>query len=380
MRTNCNPRIHPPLNNTTGPITDSAALAAAVAGLRAAPRIALDTEFLRERTYTAELALVQVGDGTEIALIDPLASMDLGPLGALLAAPEVTKVLHAARQDIEVLLPLAGAPLTPLVDTQIAAALLGMPAQVGYADLVARELGHTLEKSQARTDWTRRPLSAAQLEYARDDVRWLLPLASRLEERLDALGRRAWLAEDCARLADPLAYRVDPAQAWQRLKGIESLPPTEQVRLRQLAAWREERAIRRNLPRGWVLADDGLRAVARAEPRSLEALRGLGAMPPGAVDKLGPEILEQLERARGVSAEGIVRRQDTRPDAAEQARGRRLTATLKRIGDELAIAPEVLATQRDLRRIARGEPAELVLAGWRATLLAAPLAAEAAAG
>jgi ribonuclease D len=361
------------------PIADAAALAAALERLARSDRLALDTEFLRERTYLAELALVQLGDGTEVALVDPLAGLDLGALAGLLTAPGTTKVLHAARQDVEVLLPLTGVPLAPLLDTQLAAALLGMPAQVGYADLVARELGHALEKSQARTDWTRRPLSAAQLEYAADDVRFLLPLAARLEDRLAALGRLAWLAEDCARLVSPALYRNDAADAWQRLKGVESLPPAEQQRIRTLAAWREARAQRRNLPRGWVLADEGLRLIARQAPRDLEALRVLGALPPTAVDKLGPEILAALAEARALPLDGIVQRPDQRPDADEQARTRRLAAEVKAISQELSLAPEVLATQKDLRRIARGEGAASALSGWRAALLAGPLDAAVAA-
>ena len=361
------------MTTAASPIIDNERLTVALRRFAAGPRLALDTEFLRERTYFAELALLQLGDGAEIALVDPLAGLDLAPLAALLTSAVLPKVLHAARQDIEVLLPLTQVPLTPVLDTQLAAALLGMPAQIGYADLVARELGHTLEKSQARTDWTRRPLSAAQLEYAADDVRWLLPLADRLEERLTALGRLSWLREDCARLSDPTLYRIEAGEAWQRLKGIESLPPAEQLRLRTLAAWREARALRRNLPRGWVLTDDGLRLIARSAPRELAELKALGAMPPGAADKLGAEILAELAGARDRPLDGIVQRADARPDAEEQARTRRLGDRLKALALELSLAPEVLATQRDLRRIARGEPVATVLRGWRAQLLGAAL-------
>jgi ribonuclease D len=361
------------------PITATAELAAACRRFAAAPRLAVDTEFLRERTYLAELALVQLGNEQAVALVDPLAGLELAPLAALLTDPALPKVLHAARQDIEVLLPLTGRPLAPLIDTQLAAALLGMPAQIGYADLVQRELGHALEKSQARTDWTRRPLSAAQLEYAADDVRWLLPLAARLETRLAALGRLDWLHEDCARLTDRALYDSSVADAWQRLKGTESLPPPEQLRLRTLAAWREARALRRNLPRGWVLADDGLRLIARSAPRDLGTLKALGAMAPGAADKLGAEILAELERASQLPLDGIVQRQDPRRDLEEQARTRRLGASVKSLAAELGLAPEVLATQRDLRRIARGEAVAAVLQGWRASVLGDRLAAAAAA-
>ena len=361
-------------------ITASADLVDATARLGSGARVALDTEFLRERTYVAELALVQLGDGAAVALIDPLADLDLKPLAALLCDPALAKVLHAGRQDVEVLLPLTSAPVAPLIDTQIAAALLGHAAQIGYADLVERELGQVLEKSQARTDWTRRPLTAAQLEYAADDVRWLLPLAAQLEEKLESRGRLEWLREDCRALADPELYRIRPADAWQRLKGTESLPPREQLRLRALAAWRESEALRRNLPRGWLLADDALRAIARAAPRDLKALQALDVMPGGSAGKLGGAILAELERAAGQPLEGIVQRVESRPSTEERALGKNLTDCVRSIATELGLAPEVLATQRDLKRVAHGDPPATVLKGWRAGLLAAPLDAVRARG
>jgi ribonuclease D len=347
------------------PITDDAALAAVAARLAGSRRIALDTEFMRERTYYAELAFVQVADDAGLALIDPLAAIDRATLGALLAVPGQAKVLHAARQDVEVLLPLTGAPLAPVFDTQVAAALLGFAPQVGYGDLIANELGVVLDKSQARTDWTRRPLTPAQLTYAADDVRFLLPLAARLEERLAALGRLAWFREDTAQLAEPGLYRLDPAEAWQRFKAIETLPPREQLRLRALAAWRESRAMRRNLPRGWVLTDDAARTIARTAPASLAALKALEVMPPGAADKLGGEILSAVADAASAPLDDIVRRNDGRPAPEERERLRRLGERVKQVAGGLAIAPEVLATQRDLRRVVRGEPLVAVLRGWR---------------
>ena len=361
-------------------LTDAGGLAALCAGLEAAPRVALDTEFMRERTYLAELALLQLATPAGIVLVDPLAGLDLAPLAALLADPARTKVLHAARQDLEVLLPRLGRPLAPVLDTQLAAALLGMPAQIGYGDLVERVLGIRLEKGHARTDWLRRPLSAAQLAYASDDVRYLLPLAAELEEQLDRRGRLEWLRADCAALADPALYRIDPALAWQRLKGIESLPPREQLRLRSLARWREERALRRNLPRGWVLTDEGLRSIARAAPAGRAELKALRALPDSAADKLGGEILEALAGAARAPLDGVAQHADARPDAAEQARTRRLAARLRAMAAEAGIAAEVLATQRELRRLARGETLESVIEGWRRELIGAALAEELARG
>jgi ribonuclease D len=362
------------------PITTDAALDAAAGGLAALPRLALDTEFMRERTYYAELALVQLAGGDGVVLVDPLAGIERARLAAVLGVPGQAKVLHAARQDVEVLLPVTGTPIGPIFDTQIAAGLLGYAPQIGYGELVLNELGTTLEKGHARTDWIRRPLSAAQLDYAADDVRWLLPLAERLEAGLAAKGRLGWLAEDLAVLADPRLYRTDPALAWQRLKGIESLPVAEQRRLRALTAWREERAMRRNLPRGWVLHDDAARAIARRPPGDIAALQALDVMPPGAAEKMGAEILAALQAAGAASDDGIVQRQDARPDAAERERVRRLGDKVKEIATELALAPEVLATQKDLRRIVQGEALGDVLPGWRHATVGPALGAELARG
>jgi ribonuclease D len=354
-------------------VDDTDTLARTCSALAAAPRLAVDTEFIRERTYFAELALVQLGDGREIHLVDPVARMDMAPLVALLGNAGRTKVLHAARQDVEVMLPLLGGPVAPVLDTQVAAALLGFPAQIGYADLVARELDVQLAKGQARTDWIRRPLSPQQLEYAADDVRYLLPLADRLEERLAAKARLGWLAEECAALADPRLYRVDPADAWQRFKGIDQLKPAEQLRLRSLARWREERAQRRNLPRAWVLSDDAVREIARVPPRDVAQLQQLRVMPESAAGKLGAEILAALERAAGEPLAGVEQRTDGRPTPEEQARAKRLADRLRAVAAEVEVAPEVLATQKDVRKLVRGERDVPPLRGWRADVIGAPL-------
>ncbi|TLY64117.1 MAG: ribonuclease D [Gammaproteobacteria bacterium] len=176
-------------------VTKAPDLAALAARLAAEPRVGLDTEFLRERTYRAQLCLVQLSSPGDAACVDPLALTDLTPLAGVLASSAVIKVMHASRQDLEVLMPSTGL-VRPVFDTQIAAALTGLPAQIGYAEAVRRLLGQQLAKSHTRTDWSRRPLSSEQLEYALDDVRYLLPLAARLEEELGRLGRLEWLAEE----------------------------------------------------------------------------------------------------------------------------------------------------------------------------------------
>ena len=363
------------MTSSPTPITQPAALVAIADRLAGAARIALDTEFLRERTYYAELALVQVADETDVALLDPLADLSREDVARVIHRPGQCKVMHAARQDVEVLLPWTGTPLLPILDTQIAAGLCGYPAQIGYGDLVARELGVTLEKGQTRTDWTRRPLTEAQLHYAADDVRYLLPLAQKLESKLAELGRLGWLAEETLSLGDPSLYRVDPAQAWQRIKGIEALPVDEQLRLRALTAWREARAIQRNLPRSWVMSDDAARAIARTQPDSVGALLQLQVMHPGAVEKLGDSLLAALADAADLPSDGIVQRTEGRPDPEERSRQKQLSEAAKTVAATTGIAPEILATQRDLKRLLRGESIEAVFSGWRLGLLEGPLSA-----
>ena len=373
---------HLPTTDRPGPfltapplLTDSAAQAAACATFARETRLALDTEFLRERTYVAELALVQLGTESEVALLDPLCGADPAPLAALLTAPSVTKVLHAARQDVEVLLPLTGVPAAPLLDTQIAAGLIGLAPQIGYADLVMQVLDVELAKSGsagnlARTDWTRRPLSEAQLLYAADDVRHLLALAAALEHRLTGLGRLEWWYEDCRALNDPQLYVVQPADAWRRLKGVDSLPAREQLAIRALAAWREDKARQYNLPRSWVLGDDGLRELAHRPPATLSVLKSRRVFRDETADRVGEEILALFSTVASASTDGITQTNKGRPAPEEEALHKLLTERVRTVAEQLDISPEILATQKELRRLARGDrTAQGPLGGWRADVV-----------
>lgn len=348
-------------------ITTEAELAEFGAELGAQARVALDTEFLRERTYHAQLCLVQVCAAQRAACIDPLAIGDLGPLCRLLTGRQVLKVMHASRQDLEVLLPLARG-VGPIFDTQVAAALVGFPAQVGYADLVRRLLGHELSKSHTRTDWSRRPLSAAQLDYALDDVRYLLPLAALLEERLAQLGRSAWLAEELAGLEDTSALTVEPQQAWRRLRGLAELDPARLRLAKGLAAWRERTAIAHDRPRGWILEDALLRELVLRVPRSVADLEAIAGLPAGLIRKRGAELLACVAAAQVPDPPPPLPGR-ARPDPQRAALLKRLGALVQQVAGELALAPEVLATRRDLELLAAGEPEVAVLRGWRRAVL-----------
>jgi len=329
--------------------------------------IGLDTEFLRERTYRAELCLIQVSAADDALCIDPIAVTDLTALADPLTSPAVVKVMHASRQDLEVLLPAVGL-VRPVFDTQIAAALAGFAAQVGYAELVRRLLGIELPKAHTRTDWSRRPLSPEQIEYALDDVRHLVPLKHALEERLEKLGRMAWLTEELAALADPSSLATEPEEAWRRLKGLRGLDPARERLARELAAWRERRAMERNRPRGWILDDAALRELVVRVPRSRAALEAIEAIPPGVLRHCGEELLARIAAAKVPDpAPALDTRQ--RPDPVKSALVKKLSTVNQVVATELGISPEVLATRRDLERLAEGSEDIAALRGWRRTVV-----------
>jgi ribonuclease D len=343
--------------DTADAVTDLAARLARHAA------VGLDTEFLRERTYRAELCLVQVSADDDAACIDPIAVADLTALSGPLTAPGVVKVMHASRQDLEVLLPAIGL-VRPVFDTQIAAALAGFPAQVGYAELARRLLGIDLPKAHTRTDWSRRPLSPEQIEYALDDVRHLIPLKLALEEKLAGLGRQAWLAEELADLADASSLAIDPRDAWRRVKGLRGLDPGRERLAQGLAAWRERRAIERNRPRGWILDDAALRELIVRVPRSLKALEAITEIPAGVVRHCGGELLACVAAAEIPDpAPALDMRQ--RPDPVKSTLVKKLSALSQGVAAELGITPEVLATRRDLERLADGSHDIPALHGWR---------------
>ncbi len=358
------------------PIADTAALSARVASWPAGSPLALDTEFVRERTYFPRLCLVQAATANDLALVDILAIPDGGALTAPLVDRSRTKLLHAARQDIEALLPLTDVPLGPVFDTQQAAALLGFSAQIGYADLVQKLLGVELAKGHARTDWSRRPLSSEQLAYAADDVRYLPALAEALAQRLDAAGRSDWMAEDAAALDDIALYRVEPAEAWRRLKGLDRMSDEAFRAAGALATWREERAIDRDLPRGWVLPDIAIYELAQALPRTREELSRIASLPPGTVSRAGDAILATIRDAVVAADAGKRTDEDPgRPGPDDLRRVKSLQERLQTIARDLGIQPEVLATRRELAALVRGARQLPVMTGWRRSVIGEPLLA-----
>lgn len=326
--------------------------------------IGVDTEFLRVRTYYPKLALVQLSTADAIYCIDPLVDgLELDRLWAILADPGILKIMHAARQDIEVLRHTAGILPEPLFDTQIAAALVGYGDQVGYAGLVEAEFGETLPKSSQRTDWTRRPLSGAQLGYAENDVRYLLPLYDRLSDRLRSLGRYEWALEDFERDLDPGLYQADPGQAYRRIGRGAHLDAGAQHALKRLCTWREHEARNRDLPRNWVLDDVAAAAIAAGRPRSVRELAQIEGVRSDAVRRDGEAIVACLSQPTE-DEDPLWRRHDALTPEQKALKGD-LVTVLKARAVELGISQSVLVTRADLDKLVREVPAMEVISGWR---------------
>ncbi|MBS0398504.1 MAG: ribonuclease D [Proteobacteria bacterium] len=331
--------------------------------------IGIDTEFLRVRTFFPRLCLVQISAPRGLWLVDALGMRDLDLLVPVFGAARTRKIAHAARQDLEALFLTTHQVPAPVFDTQIAAGCAGLKAQIGYADLCDTLLGVHVGKSQTRTDWSRRPLSRAQLDYAAQDVQHLQAITSVLAERLDQLGRSAWVAEDCALLSDPALYESDTEQAWQRLKGLDQMHPGARGIARDLATWREQQARARNLPRSWVLSDAGLIGLSRQAPADEAAARFAAPECANWRDPVLRSLLEVMARSRPAT-EPALSIEEIRPTPVQKDLIQRLARMVDERARALGISPEILATRGELRALVmhetkRSSPQMPCLRGWR---------------
>jgi len=331
--------------------------------------LTLDTEFIREKTYRPRLCLIQVANPEVVACIDPLAIDDLTPLLDILYDPKLTKVLHAARQDLEIFFELRGHLPQPIFDTQIAATLLGQGDQIGYAALVMDELGIALDKGHARTDWCQRPLDAAQLLYAADDVRHLREVYLRQYQRLETMGRLTWLEEDFNTLTDPQLYRNPPELAWQRIKGTNRLRGVQLAVLQQLAAWREERARQLDKPRRWIVGDDQLLDMSRLMPLDITQLDRLRGLEEGTKRRYAEEWFKVISEANQMPRERWpVVQEGPRLESSQEPIVDALMALLREYCDEAQVTPAAVASRRDLERLVLGDSEIPLLHGWRAAI------------
>ena len=348
-------------------ITDSAALAALCERLMTEPFVTVDTEFMRERTYYPELCVVQLGGIEDVAVVDAEASgIDLAPLGALLAHPGTLKVFHAARQDAEIFLHLFGQVPQPLFDTQVAAMVAGFGDQVGYDNLVGALAGGQIDKAHRFSDWSARPLSAAQVAYAAADVTWLRVVYERLRDRLAKEGRLDWVKQEMHALLDPALYRPDPDTMWERLR-----PRTGNRRmlglLQAAAAWREREAQRLNIPRGRLLKDESLLEIAATAPDSPAALaRARGVTRGFAEGRSGASLMAALRDAVAMPEDRLPN--GTRSDGprASPALIALLKVLLAAKGEQHNVAPRLLASSEELDRLATEDAPDIpALQGWR---------------
>ncbi|MDP9808596.1 ribonuclease D [Rhizobium tibeticum] len=357
-------------------IETTADLEAACKELAKSEFITIDTEFLRETTFWPELCLIQMASPTTEVLVDPLAKgLDLTPFFELMANPAVLKVFHAARQDIEIIHNRGGLIPHPIFDTQVAAMVCGFGDSVSYDQLVSRTKGVQIDKSSRFTDWSRRPLSEKQLDYALADVTHLRDVYLYLKAELEREGRSSWLREEMDILEARETYDMHPDDAWQRLK-MRLRKPQELAILKYVAAWREREARARNVPRSRVLKDDAIYEIAQQQPKDAEALGRLRTIPKGwERSATGAAVVEAVNAALALpKAEMPHAPRQTQPPEGAAAAAELLKVLLKLISEKHGVAPKVIANSEDLDKIAaEGENAEVAaLHGWRRELFGEP--------
>ena len=350
-------------------ITRQEDLEAALSALRNSEFVTVDTEFIRETTFWPELCLIQMAAPGVTALVDPLApGIDLAPFFDLMADETITKVFHAARQDIEIVHHLGDLIPHPVFDTQVAAMVCGFGDSVSYDQLVQKVTGERLDKSSRFTDWRRRPLSDRQLEYALADVTHLIDVYLHLKQELEREDRAHWLTEEMAVLTARETYAPHPDDAWKRLK-LRVRKPIELAILQSVAAWREREARERNVPRGRVIKDDAIYEIAQQQPRDQEALGRLRSTPRGwERSSTAAALLVAVNQALDIPKDELPRlpKQPSHPEGSGAA-AELLKVLLKLVAEAEGVAPKVLASADDIDKIAAsGEDAEVgALAGWR---------------
>lgn len=349
------------------PITTNDALAEFCARISGSPFVCVDTEFMRETTYWPKLCLIQAATPEQAAVIDPLAEgLDLTPFLELMRDTRITKVFHAARQDLEIFNKLGAIP-QPMFDTQVAAMAAGYGDQVSYDSLVRQMLRKEVDKASRFTDWARRPLSPAQYDYALADVTHLARLYPKLRDRLEREGRLDWVAEEMRALTDPALYDTNPENAWKRLKP-KRYSAKYLAAFKAVAAWRERAAQERDQPRGRILKDEAIDEVATQAPTDAEGFNRLRAVPKGfGGSRLGQELIEELKRVLAdpeAHAPKVERPAPSPPAPASVVE--LLKVLLKAKSEGEGVAAKLIATVADLEKIAVSDDADVeALKGWR---------------
>ncbi len=337
--------------------------------------LALDTEFMRETTYYPNLCLIQIATDERIACIDTIAIDDLSAFKRLVYSSAITKVFHAASQDLEIFFNLYADLPTPIFDTQIAASALGYGEQISYARLVKAICGVTLDKSLSRTSWNRRPLSNKEIQYAVNDVKYLAEMYHYLKNELEQHGRSHWVADEYQRISNIKKYKISSDELWKSVKGTSKLAPHQLIVLKELAAWRDQQAIRENKPRQWILRDKSLRALCVEQPTCALALPEIAGLTASKLTRYADAIIKHIRKARKIPDRQWPKAQRPTPLNREQRKALKYALQLiRKRATELNVSPNLLATRNMLGKLIRGQRRPDVLSGWREELIGTELA------
>ncbi|MEC4748073.1 ribonuclease D [Methylomicrobium sp. Wu6] len=349
-------------------IDTPAKLSEICARIKAAPWIALDTEFLREKTYYPKFCLLQIATPDWVACVDPITLAQLDELFDVLYDGSIIKVLHSSRQDLEIFYQLTGKLPSPIFDTQVAAPLLGYQDNPGYAMLVSHLLNVNLNKAHTRADWSKRPLSEAEIQYAADDVIYLCKIYQLMRDKLSALGRLDWLHPDFSELSNPALYEVLPEHAWRKIKGKNKLTGKQLSIIQALAEWRESAAQSENRPKGWLIRDELLFDIAKLQPETVADLSQIRGINERTVSRYGSTLCKIINAAK--NRPPIPLHEDGRPSKKTQQQEAivdLLTAIVRIRAEENALNPNILATRKDLESLLfnNDEGDCALLHGWR---------------
>ncbi len=358
-------------------VDSAAALQVLCQKMRQEPWLALDTEFLREKTYYPKFCLLQVATLEWVACVDPIAlEGQLDELFAVINDPNIVKVLHSCRQDVEIFYQLTGKLPAPVYDTQLVAPILGYQENPGYAMLVSGFLNINLSKLHTRTDWSQRPLSAEQLQYAADDVIYLAQIYQMMQEKLIALGREDWLKEDFEQLMNPDLYDIPPADAWLKIRGKNKLTGKQLVIVQVLAEWREEAAKKSDKPKNWILRDEHILDMAKLQPTDIRAIAKIRGINDGFVRRSGQQLCELIKKAQDMPGLKLkTKANNAKRTPQQEAILDILTGIVRLRADENSLNPVMLATRKDLEQLLLDAENCALLHGWRYSMVGQELEA-----
>ncbi|GAW85624.1 ribonuclease D [Bathymodiolus platifrons methanotrophic gill symbiont] len=338
--------------------------------MKSEPWLAIDTEFLREKTYYPKFCLLQIATLEWVACVDPIAlEGHLDELFSIINDPAIIKVLHSCRQDVEIFYQLSGKLPAPVYDTQIVAPLLGFQENTGYAMLVSGFLNINLSKIHTRTDWSQRPLSAEQVQYAADDVIYLAQIYQMMQQKLQALGRQDWLKEDFEQLMNEELYDIPPENAWLKIRGKNKLTGKQLAIVQVLAEWREQVAKKDNRPKNWILRDELILDMAKLQPDNLQSLSEIRGMNDGFVRRSGKQICQLIVKAKDLPGLKLKSKGSNKKTQQQEAVLDILTGVVRLRADENSLNPVILATRKELEQLILDDQDSPLLHGWRYSMV-----------